>query len=125
MPFTWCFVGAACGNRTHDLRITRANHTTYYPRYLRLRFCSARSMTRQLPGWTPVRVTTRVTSACPARTLSVIILSRRRHHHSSRLSCSEVAKALLELSAPFGPASGSGSAKDKGEMRAREDGMTV
>src|SRR3954452_4671231 len=57
--------GAACGNRTHDLRITRAAHTTPYPRYLRLRFCSARSMRRQLPGWTPVRVTTRVMTTCP------------------------------------------------------------
>ena len=35
--------GAACGNRTHDLRITRAAHTTPSPRYLRLR-CSFGSL---------------------------------------------------------------------------------
>jgi len=35
--------GSRLWDRTHDLRITRAAHTTHYPLYLRLRFCSARS----------------------------------------------------------------------------------
>src|SRR3954468_18157806 len=85
--------GAACGNRTHDLRITRAAHTTPCPRYLRLRFCSARSMARQLPGWTPVRVTTRVMTTRPtvgrcgqrSKNILHVILLRRPLTTSPRL----------------------------------------
>ena len=54
--------GAACGNRTHDLRITRAPDSADSGRYLRL--CCRRLLLRRL--WrhlrTVVRVTTRVTS---------------------------------------------------------------
>jgi hypothetical protein len=50
-------VGAACGSRTHDLRITRAAHTTPSLATLRLCYSTGRLATHQLPHWTPVRVT--------------------------------------------------------------------
>src|SRR4051794_305462 len=55
--------GAACGNRTHDLRITRAPDSADPGRYLRL--CCRRLLLRRLCRrlWTVVRVTTRVTNA--------------------------------------------------------------
>jgi hypothetical protein len=60
-------VGAACGNRTHDLRITRAAHIASSRRCQRLCCFPAGSGALNLPRWTPVRVTTRVTTARPTR----------------------------------------------------------
>jgi hypothetical protein len=55
------------GARTRNPRIKRVPHTDDSPCCLGLRCSSARRTALQLPLWAPVRVTTRVTTACPRR----------------------------------------------------------